>query len=85
MPFEARGYLLLNGGILGTDGWIRVWDFGNLTPIEENNKTLCRQESLIYFTIGSESNLLSKVDLPSAPNDLIWVLQVHFFICIMKL
>jgi hypothetical protein len=61
----------------GSDGWVRAWDLKNMQPCEANDRVYCRQESLVYFTVGKCSSLISKVELPSAKSDLVWLLQVY--------
>jgi hypothetical protein len=83
LKFNNQVYSMKNNLYLkGSDGWVRAWDLKNMQPCEANDRVYCRQESMVYFTVGKCSSLISKVELPSAKSDLVWLLQV--IICVTR-
>ncbi|XP_059473407.1 cilia- and flagella-associated protein 44 isoform X2 [Neocloeon triangulifer] len=60
---------------IGTDGWVRAWDLKKVSSCEQNDRLIYKSESVVYFTIGEQSSILSKVELPSQPSGLVWLLQ----------
>ncbi|XP_065342180.1 uncharacterized protein LOC135940700 [Cloeon dipterum] len=58
---------------IGTDGWVRAWDMEKLNA--RHDGLYCRNESVVYFTIGENSCLVSKIELPTQPDGLTWLLQ----------